>query len=85
MLLSRPNAKRSGRPILCAGASSDINRYGSSNHRWSDKVIAEHSKEPFFAKVIASQKMWMKRIQPYLVANTLGSAELAAAYRHFLG
>jgi hypothetical protein len=48
-------------------------------------VIAEHSKEPFFAKVIASQKMWMKRIQPYLVANTLGSAELAAAYRHFLG
>ncbi len=31
-----------------------------------DKVIAEHSKEPFFAKVIASQKAWVKRLQPYL-------------------
>ena len=25
------------------------------------QVIAEHSKEPFFAKVIASQKTWVKR------------------------
>ena len=50
-----------------------------------DKVIAEQSKEPFFAKVIASQKSWVKRIQPYLVANNLDSAELAAAYRHFFG
>jgi TRAP-type mannitol/chloroaromatic compound transport system substrate-binding protein len=50
-----------------------------------DKVIAEHSKEPFFAKVVASQKAWVKRIQPYLAANNLGSAEIAAAYKHFLG
>jgi TRAP-type mannitol/chloroaromatic compound transport system substrate-binding protein len=50
-----------------------------------DKVIAENSKEPFFAKVIASQKSWVRRIQPYLAANNLGSGELAAAYKHFIG
>jgi TRAP-type mannitol/chloroaromatic compound transport system substrate-binding protein len=50
-----------------------------------DKVIAEHVKEPFFAKVIASQKAWVKRLQPYLVANNLSSGELAAAYQHFFG
>jgi len=50
-----------------------------------DKVIAEHSKEPFFAKVIASQKAWVRRLQPYLEANNLGSGELAAAYKHFFG
>jgi TRAP-type mannitol/chloroaromatic compound transport system substrate-binding protein len=50
-----------------------------------DKVIAEHSKEPFFAKVIASQKAWVKRLQPYLAINNLGSAERAAAYQHFFG
>ena len=50
-----------------------------------DKVIAEHSKESFFAKVIASQKAWVRRIQPYLEANNLSSGELAAAYRHFFG
>jgi TRAP-type mannitol/chloroaromatic compound transport system substrate-binding protein len=50
-----------------------------------DKVITEHSKEPFFAKVIASQKAWVKRVQPYLVDNNLGSAERAAAYKHFFG
>ena len=49
-----------------------------------DKVIAEHSKEPFFAKVIASQKAWVRRLQPYLAANNLGSGELAAAYQAFL-
>jgi TRAP-type mannitol/chloroaromatic compound transport system substrate-binding protein len=48
-----------------------------------DKVIAEHSKDPFFAKVVASQKSWVRRIQPYLEANNLGSGELSAAYRHF--
>jgi TRAP-type mannitol/chloroaromatic compound transport system substrate-binding protein len=50
-----------------------------------DKVIAEHSKEPFFAKVIASQKSWVRRLRPYLETNDLGSAELAAAYKHFFG
>jgi TRAP-type mannitol/chloroaromatic compound transport system substrate-binding protein len=50
-----------------------------------DKLIADHSKDSFFAKVIASQKAWVKRTQPYLEANDLGSAEHAAAYRHFFG
>jgi TRAP-type mannitol/chloroaromatic compound transport system substrate-binding protein len=50
-----------------------------------DKVIAEHSKEPFFAKVIASQKAWVRRIQPYLAANNFDSAAMTAAYRHFFG
>jgi TRAP-type mannitol/chloroaromatic compound transport system substrate-binding protein len=50
-----------------------------------NKVIAEHSKDAFFAKVIASQKAWVRRVQPYLEANNLSSAELAAAYRHFFG
>jgi TRAP-type mannitol/chloroaromatic compound transport system substrate-binding protein len=50
-----------------------------------EKVIAAHSKEPFFAKVIASQKAWVKRVQPYLAANNLAAGELAAAYKHFIG
>src|SRR4051812_31050469 len=50
-----------------------------------DKVIAAHSKEPFFAKVIASQKAWVRRLQPYLAANNLGSVERAAAYKQFFG
>lgn len=50
-----------------------------------DKVIAEHSKEPFFAKVIASQKAWVRRLEPYLQGNNLDSAELTAAYRRLLG
>lgn len=50
-----------------------------------DKVIAENSKEPFFARVIASQKAWVKGVQPYLAVNNLSSGELAAAYKHFFG
>jgi TRAP-type mannitol/chloroaromatic compound transport system substrate-binding protein len=50
-----------------------------------DKVIAERSKEPFFAKVIASQKTWMRRVQPYLSANNLASGDLAAAYKRLIG
>jgi TRAP-type mannitol/chloroaromatic compound transport system substrate-binding protein len=48
-----------------------------------DKVIAEQSKEPFFAKVIASQKAWVKRTGAYLQANNLDSAALEKAYKHF--
>jgi hypothetical protein len=50
-----------------------------------EKVIAEHAREPFFAKVIASQKAWVKRTGPFLAANNLSSGELAAAYKHFIG
>ena len=50
-----------------------------------DQVIAARSKEPFFAKVIASQKAWVKRTGPFLQANNLDSAALSTAYRHFFG
>ncbi len=50
-----------------------------------DQVIAELSKEAFFAKVIASQKAWVKRTQPFFQINNLGSDDLAAAYTHFFG
>lgn len=48
-----------------------------------DRLIAAYSKDPFFAKVIASQKAWVKRTQSYLQVNNLGSAALASAYKHF--
>jgi TRAP-type mannitol/chloroaromatic compound transport system substrate-binding protein len=50
-----------------------------------DKVIAEQSKEPFFKKVIDSQKAWVKRTQPYFDVNNLSTAERQAAYKHFFG
>ena len=50
-----------------------------------DRVLAEQSKEPFFKKVIESQKAWVKRTQPYLNVNNLSSAELAVAFKHFFG
>ena len=48
-----------------------------------DKVIADQSKEPFFAKVIASQKAWVKRTGAYLQTNNLDSVALGSAYKHF--
>ena len=48
-----------------------------------DRVIAAGSRDPFFAKVIASQKAWVKRTAPYLLINNLDTAALQAAYRHF--
>ena len=48
-----------------------------------DRLIAAYSKDPFFAKVLASQKAWVERTQPYLQVNNLDSATLAAAYTHF--
>ena len=50
-----------------------------------DRVIAEQSKEPFFAKVIASQKAWVKRTSAYLMVNNTDSNALATAYKHFFG
>jgi TRAP-type mannitol/chloroaromatic compound transport system substrate-binding protein len=50
-----------------------------------DKVIENQSKEPFFAKVIESQKAWVKRTQAYLQVNNLDSAALQRAYKHFFG
>ncbi|MBI1208445.1 MAG: twin-arginine translocation signal domain-containing protein [Azospirillum sp.] len=45
-----------------------------------DKVIAAQSAEPFFAKVIASQKTWAKRVVGFQLLNTPSSE---AAYNHF--
>lgn len=49
------------------------------------KVLAEQSKEPFFAKVIESQKAWMKRVYPYTSTNNLDSIALANAYKKLIG
>jgi TRAP-type mannitol/chloroaromatic compound transport system substrate-binding protein len=50
-----------------------------------NKVLENQSKEPFFAKVIESQKAWVKRSQAYIQTNNLGSPALEGAYKHFFG
>ena len=50
-----------------------------------DRVIAELSQETFFAKVIASQKAWVKRTSAFLQTNNLDSNALSVAYRHYFG
>jgi TRAP-type mannitol/chloroaromatic compound transport system substrate-binding protein len=50
-----------------------------------DRVIAEYVQEPIFAKVIASQKDWVKRTGAFQHASDLDSNALSAAYRHFFG
>jgi TRAP-type mannitol/chloroaromatic compound transport system substrate-binding protein len=50
-----------------------------------DKVLAAQSQEPFFKKVIESQKAWVKRTSAYTHVNNLDSNALAAAYKHFFG
>jgi TRAP-type mannitol/chloroaromatic compound transport system substrate-binding protein len=51
-----------------------------------DKVIEAQSKDPntgaFFAKVIASQKAWVKRTAAYLQANNVATEP---AFKHFFG
>lgn len=49
------------------------------------KVIAEQSKEPFFAKVVESQKAWVRRTYAYTSTNNLDSGALANAYKKFIG
>ena len=67
------NVVKTGEPVLDAQLFA-----------W-DKVIAEQSRDPFFAKVIESQKAWVKRTTRYLQINNLDSTALQAAYRHFFG
>jgi TRAP-type mannitol/chloroaromatic compound transport system substrate-binding protein len=50
-----------------------------------DTVLAEQTKEPFFKKVIDSQKTWVKRTNVYLSTNNLDTNALALAYKHFFG
>jgi len=45
-----------------------------------DKVIAEYSKDPFFARVIASQKAWNKRVVGFQLKN---DPSHQVAYDHF--
>ncbi|HRD75477.1 MAG TPA: C4-dicarboxylate ABC transporter, partial [Hyphomicrobiaceae bacterium] len=51
-----------------------------------DKVIAAQSADAktgaFFAKVIASQKAWVKRSAGYMQANNVPTT---MAYKHFFG
>jgi len=47
-----------------------------------DKVLAEQSKEPFFKKVIDSQKDWVKRTALYMHENNV---DTKPAYKHFFG
>jgi len=49
-----------------------------------DRVIAAN-KDPYFVKVLASQKAWAKRVTPYFFANNLHAADLEKAYKHFYG
>lgn len=50
-----------------------------------NKVLAEQSKEPFFKKVVDSQKDWVKRTVAYLQVNNLDQNALGAAYKNFFG
>ena len=50
-----------------------------------DKVIAAN-KDPFFQKVLNSQKAWVKRTAPYFHSNNLTTAAISQkAYKHFYG
>ncbi|MBM3528270.1 MAG: TRAP transporter substrate-binding protein [Alphaproteobacteria bacterium] len=50
-----------------------------------DRVLAALSKEAFFAKVVASQKAWVRRTGAYFQAASLDSEALSRAYKHHFG
>jgi TRAP-type mannitol/chloroaromatic compound transport system substrate-binding protein len=47
-----------------------------------DRLITEYSKDPFFAKVLASQKDWAKRVVEFHALNTVSSEH---AFQHYFG
>ena len=47
--------------------------------------VLEANKDPFFVKVIESQKAWVKRTAPYFYTNNLHAWDLQKAYKHFFG
>jgi TRAP-type mannitol/chloroaromatic compound transport system substrate-binding protein len=49
-----------------------------------DAVVAAN-KDPYFVKVLESQRAWVKRTAPYFFANNLSTTQLEAAYKHFFG
>ncbi|HJZ32534.1 MAG TPA: TRAP transporter substrate-binding protein [Hyphomicrobiaceae bacterium] len=49
-----------------------------------DTVIAAN-KDPYFVKVLESQRAWCKRVVPYFLTNNLTTAQQETAYKHFFG
>ena len=47
-----------------------------------DKVLKDFMKDPFFAKVVNSQKAWAKRVGAY---ENLNSPDYLGAYKHYFG
>ncbi len=47
-----------------------------------DTVLKEFMGDPYFAKVVDSQKMWAKRVGAYELVN---APDYAGAYRHYFG
>ena len=47
-----------------------------------DKVLVPFMKDPYFAKVVASQKAWMKRVGSFELTN---APDYEGAYKHYFG
>ena len=47
-----------------------------------DKVLPQFTKDPYFAKVVESQKAWSKRVGAYELTN---APDYEGAYRHYFG
>lgn len=47
-----------------------------------DKVLPQFMTDPYFAKVVASQKAWMKRVGAYELTN---NPDYKLAYEHYFG
>ena len=47
-----------------------------------DKVLPQFMKDPFFAKVVESQKAWMKRVGSFELTN---APDYEGAYKHYFG
>jgi TRAP-type mannitol/chloroaromatic compound transport system substrate-binding protein len=47
-----------------------------------DKVLKDFMKDPFFAKVVNSQKAWAKRVGAY---ENLNNPDYVGAYKHYFG
>ena len=79
----RRTSRRSG--SAASTSSRPTTRCSNDQLAAWDKVIAAQSQEPFFKKVIDSQKAWVKRTSGYLQVNNLDSNALGTAYKHFFG
>jgi TRAP-type mannitol/chloroaromatic compound transport system substrate-binding protein len=47
-----------------------------------DKVLPQFMKDPFFARVVESQKAWMKRVGSFELTN---APDYEGAYKHYFG